>query len=209
MGPNRHSAPGRGSAIARRARAAALGAAAACASAIVSGADGPPASGAARPGAVASASETAPADGVTLAVLDAEARFGRGGSALPAEARVIVERLAGRLAALERVLSVRVIGHADNVGEAADNLALSRRRAESVAVAFRERWPGVHTLAVGAGEAHPVASNDTEAGRARNRRVEIQVIGLGRPDDFDPASASIDASAPGTDARSSIPPDAD
>ena len=119
-----------------------------------------------------------------LAVLDATARFGRGGAALPAESRAAVERLARRLAALERVLSVRVIGHADNVGTEEDNRVLSERRARHVAELFRERWPAVHALAVGAGESAPVADNATAAGRAANRRVEIQVIGIGRPEAY-------------------------
>ena len=119
-----------------------------------------------------------------LAVLDATARFGRGGAALPAESRAAVARLARRLAALERVLSVRVIGHADNVGTEEDNRVLSERRARHVAELFRERWPAVHALAVGAGESAPVADNATAAGRAANRRVEIQVIGIGRPEAY-------------------------
>ena len=119
-----------------------------------------------------------------LAVLDATARFGRGGAALPAESRVAVERLARRLAALERVLSVRVIGHADNVGSEEDNRVLSERRARHVAELLRERWPAAHALAVGAGESAPVADNATAAGRAANRRVEIQVIGIGRPEAY-------------------------
>ena len=171
---------------ARLARAAVLLLVAACPGALAADAPsgGPPApAGAARSDAEA-----------VLAVLDAEALFGRGGSALAAEARVVVDRLADRLDALERVLSVRVIGHADNVGDAADNLALSTRRAESIAAAFRARWPGVHTLALGAGETEPVADNATEAGRARNRRAEIQVIGIGRPEALE--AFALDAAAP-------------
>ena len=196
------AAPGRSTPFRPARRATLAGAAVALACAVASasaGADDAPSGDArdAAPGFAgalpeAAAPERAPAlappDAVAgsepdpqavLTVLDASAQFGRGGAALAAEARVVVERLAERLAALERVLSVRVIGHADSVGEEADNLALSERRARSVANAFRERWPDVHTLAVGAGESAPIADNATESGRALNRRVEIQVIGIG------------------------------
>ena len=151
--------------------------------------------GAAREAPAAAAGADASGEGgpdAILAVLDATARFGRGGAALPTESRVAVERLARRLAALERVLSVRVIGHADNVGTEEDNRVLSERRALHVADLFRERWPAVHALAVGAGESTPIADNATAAGRAENRRVEIQVIGIGRPEAY-AADAPADA----------------
>ena len=61
------------------------------------------------------------------------------------------------------------------------NLKLSLRRAEAV----RDYLAGLGVKAKkmkvsGAGEANPVASNSTNAGRAKNRRVEIEVIGLGK-----------------------------
>ncbi len=67
-----------------------------------------------------------------------------------------------------------VEGHTDSVGTDDYNLALSQRRAQSVADALSTR--GVATDRVqtkGLGKAYPVASNDTQAGRQQNRRVEI------------------------------------
>ncbi|MDJ0858724.1 MAG: OmpA family protein [Dinoroseobacter sp.] len=71
---------------------------------------------------------------------------------------------------------VRVIGHTDNTGAASYNLALSKKRAASVAGVLSQS--GVDTgrvLAIGAGEESPVASNLDEFGRAQNRRVEIVI----------------------------------
>jgi len=66
---------------------------------------------------------------------------------------------------------VIVVGHTDNVGTAEFNLELSKQRAEAVAALARKM--GVTAATRGLGEAEPVASNDTEAGRAQNRRVDL------------------------------------
>jgi outer membrane protein OmpA-like peptidoglycan-associated protein len=72
---------------------------------------------------------------------------------------------------------VEVAGHTDNVGTDSYNQALSERRANAVAAYLGSR--GVmqqRMITVGAGESRPIASNDTESGRAQNRRVEITLV---------------------------------
>ena len=70
--------------------------------------------------------------------------------------------------------TVQVIGHTDNVGAAAMNQDLSQRRAISVASVLRANGvPAARIVAFGRGEDQPIASNQTEAGKAQNRRVEI------------------------------------
>jgi len=72
---------------------------------------------------------------------------------------------------------VEVAGHTDSVGSDAYNHDLSVRRATSVANYLSGR--GVmqqRLITVGAGESRPVATNDTDAGRAQNRRVEITLV---------------------------------
>jgi outer membrane protein OmpA-like peptidoglycan-associated protein len=72
---------------------------------------------------------------------------------------------------------VEVAGHTDSVGSDAYNHDLSVRRANSVANYLTGR--GVmqqRLITVGAGESRPVSSNDTDAGRAQNRRVEITLV---------------------------------
>lgn len=74
---------------------------------------------------------------------------------------------------------VEVAGHTDSSGSESYNQALSQRRANSVAAYLQSR--GViadRLIAIGAGELHPIASNDTEDGRARNRRVELTIVPL-------------------------------
>ena len=73
---------------------------------------------------------------------------------------------------------VIAIGHADSVGSDAYNQRLSVRRAESVKAYLVSK--GVEANRVyteGKGEKQPVADNKTKEGRAKNRRVEIEVIG--------------------------------
>ena len=72
---------------------------------------------------------------------------------------------------------IEVAGHTDNVGTDAYNQTLSQQRANSVATYLAGK--GVmqqRMIVVGAGETHPIASNDTDAGRAQNRRVEITIV---------------------------------
>jgi outer membrane protein OmpA-like peptidoglycan-associated protein len=74
---------------------------------------------------------------------------------------------------------VEVTGHTDSVGSDQANQLLSERRASTVANyligqgLMRERFE-----IVGMGERYPIASNDTEQGRALNRRVEIRIVPL-------------------------------
>ncbi|WP_225072957.1 OmpA family protein [Desulfuromonas sp. CSMB_57] len=73
---------------------------------------------------------------------------------------------------------VLIAGHTDAQGAAADNLALSQRRAESVRRYLMETFnlDGTRLVARGYGESRPIADNGTSAGRRRNRRVELSVL---------------------------------
>jgi len=71
---------------------------------------------------------------------------------------------------------VHVVGHTDSVGSASYNLQLSERRADTVAGAFQQRGIAPERLRTeGRGMNEPRASNETEAGRQLNRRVEIVI----------------------------------
>jgi len=70
------------------------------------------------------------------------------------------------------IKSVDVVGHTDSTGPEAYNQGLSERRASAVK-AYLEGKGVSNVNASGAGESSPVADNSTRAGRAQNRRVEI------------------------------------
>jgi OOP family OmpA-OmpF porin len=68
---------------------------------------------------------------------------------------------------------IQISGHTDNVGNPQRNRALSQSRAEAVRAYLVEHGiDGSRVEAIGYGDTRPVASNDTEAGRQQNRRIE-------------------------------------
>ena len=72
-------------------------------------------------------------------------------------------------------ISVKVEGHTDNIGSKEYNQSLSERRAEAVANYLKDK--GVNSIQIsteGFNFSKPVASNDTEEGRAQNRRTELR-----------------------------------
>jgi outer membrane protein OmpA-like peptidoglycan-associated protein len=75
-------------------------------------------------------------------------------------------------------MRVEIAGHTDNIGTAAYNLALSKRRAEAVKDFLTKKGIDARRItAVGFGKSRPLASNDDEEeGRELNRRVEFKVI---------------------------------
>ena len=68
---------------------------------------------------------------------------------------------------------IRISGHTDNVGNARRNQRLSEDRAKAVRQYLVTKGIAAERIeAVGHGDAQPLASNDTEEGRAQNRRIE-------------------------------------
>jgi len=72
---------------------------------------------------------------------------------------------------------VLVVGHTDSTGDAAYNQGLSERRADSARTyLLGAGLEAGRVTAMGRGEEEPVATNDTEAGRQENRRVEVAIF---------------------------------
>jgi outer membrane protein OmpA-like peptidoglycan-associated protein len=73
-------------------------------------------------------------------------------------------------------MKLEIVGHTDNEGSAEYNMDLSERRAEAVVGALVEDYDIAEDRldSSGAGMSEPVESNDTEEGRAKNRRVELR-----------------------------------
>lgn len=74
------------------------------------------------------------------------------------------------------VISIKVIGFTDSVGSDAYNQGLSERRASSVAEYLLSQGVAPNKItSEGKGESQPVADNETDEGRAKNRRVELHI----------------------------------
>jgi outer membrane protein OmpA-like peptidoglycan-associated protein len=72
---------------------------------------------------------------------------------------------------------IEVAGHTDSTGSDQYNQQLSQRRASSVAGYLSSHGVvGQRLITGGAGESHPIASNDSESGRSQNRRVEMTIV---------------------------------
>ena len=90
------------------------------------------------------------------------------------ESQATLEEIA-KLLKSESSLALHVVGHTDNVGSLAFNLELSKRRAEAVVAVLTKKFAinPDRLTANGVASLAPVATNSTEAGRAKNRRVEL------------------------------------
>ncbi len=72
--------------------------------------------------------------------------------------------------------NLTITGHADNTGDAQHNLGLSRKRAQTMQDFFEAfGLPRTRCQLAYQGDTQPLASNDTDAGRAKNRRVEVAI----------------------------------
>lgn len=110
-------------------------------------------------------------------------QFAFDSSELTATSKAMLDDAVTRLAPYKELIRnetthVTITGHTDSTGPAEYNQGLSERRANAVAD-YMANSLGVDRARMqvsGEGEANPVASNDTREGRAKNRRVEVDVI---------------------------------
>ena len=112
---------------------------------------------------------------ITIA-LDSSVLFDTGKAELKPEARDELHEAAVRVKKFAGA-AVLVSGHTDNVGSDASNQALSQRRAAAVKDYFvgKEGIAAESLVTRGFGSTQPVADNGAEAGRARNRRVDVVI----------------------------------
>ncbi len=97
---------------------------------------------------------------------------------LKPDGKAKLDTLAARLGD-SKVEVVVAVGHADATGPAAYNQRLSERRARAVIDYLEQKGlPREKIFSEGRGETQPVASNATKAGRAKNRRVEVEVVAI-------------------------------
>ncbi|MFJ8730663.1 OmpA family protein [Streptomyces bauhiniae] len=110
---------------------------------------------------------------VTFA-LQAEVLFGKDSARLGPAARARITAIAEEIEK-QKATRVRVFGFTDNLGSSAHGDVLSKRRANAVQAVLDQdlNAPDVTFEVRGYGEQYPIADNSTEAGRKKNRRVEV------------------------------------
>jgi outer membrane protein OmpA-like peptidoglycan-associated protein len=87
---------------------------------------------------------------------------------------------------------IRITGHTDAVGNADFNQRLSEERAATVAEYLSARGVAPQRLVVrGAGASEPVDDNRTAFGRERNRRIDLELMSVGRADTADQPGPSV------------------
>ncbi|HEU4375364.1 MAG TPA: OmpA family protein [Telluria sp.] len=111
----------------------------------------------------------------------AESLFDFDKSVVKPDGKAALDALVGNLQGMNTEAIVTV-GHTDSIGTDAYNQKLSLRRAEAVKAYLVSKGVEASRIYVeGKGESQPVASNKTAAGRAKNRRVTVEVVGSRTP----------------------------
>ncbi|MBT3222279.1 MAG: OmpA family protein, partial [Proteobacteria bacterium] len=110
-------------------------------------------------------------------VIHEEIYFASDQAVVGSDSADILDEVANNLLAHRAILVMEIQGHTDSLGDVAYNQALSEMRAEAVKVALVARGVGLERLvARGYGPVRPLASNDNDEGRQRNRRVQFDIV---------------------------------
>ena len=137
-----------------------------------------PAPRAAAPAPAPAAARAAPPPAAaTKVTYAADTFFDFNKSVLKADGKAKLDDLAGKVKAINLEVIIAV-GHTDSVGSDAYNQKLSVKRADAVkAYLITKGIEKNRVYTEGKGEKQPVADNKTDAGRSKNRRVELEVVG--------------------------------
>jgi outer membrane protein OmpA-like peptidoglycan-associated protein len=102
--------------------------------------------------------------------------FDTGKATIQSRSHSLLDEIASTIQANPNIKKIRIEGHTDAQGNDLANLKLSQARAESVRSYLISKGVAAGRLdARGFGESYPITSNDTEAGRSQNRRVEFMI----------------------------------
>jgi outer membrane protein OmpA-like peptidoglycan-associated protein len=101
-------------------------------------------------------------------------------SRIAVDSHDVLDELAAAIVKHPEIVKLRVEGHTDNAGDAPHNLRLSKKRAAAVVKYLASKGVAANRLvAAGFGQTKPIAKNDTEDGRAQNRRVAFTILDRG------------------------------
>ena len=110
-------------------------------------------------------------------VLNADTFFDFDKATLKPAGRQVLDQVAAQASSLN-LETLIAVGHTDSIGTEQYNMGLSQRRANTVKNYLVSKGiPADRIYAEGKGESNPIASNATREGRAKNRRVEIEIVG--------------------------------
>lgn len=146
--------------------------------------------------------------GLVVSIVSDDVLFEPGSASLRADAPAVLDAVAGGLSALPNMVAVE--GHTDSVPIATatypSNWELSTDRASTVLRYLVDRWglPPSRLVAGGYADQRPVGPNETAAGRALNRRVDIAVLATAAPAGA-PTAAPTAAPAPSLGAPTAAP----
>ncbi|ANY15600.1 outer membrane protein OmpA [Bordetella pseudohinzii] len=121
-----------------------------------------------------------PAPMAAKVVFNADTFFDFDKSVLKPEGRQLLDQVAQQAGTID-LETIIAVGHTDSIGTEAYNQKLSERRAASVKAYLVSKGIDPNRIYTeGKGELQPVATNKTAEGRARNRRVEVEIVGSRR-----------------------------
>ncbi|OZI39423.1 hypothetical protein CEG14_07860 [Bordetella genomosp. 1] len=121
-----------------------------------------------------------PAPMAAKVVFNADTFFDFDKSVLKPEGRQLLDQVAQQAGTID-LETIIAVGHTDSIGTEAYNQKLSERRAASVKAYLVSKGIDPNRVYTeGKGELQPIATNKTAEGRARNRRVEIEIVGSRR-----------------------------
>jgi outer membrane protein OmpA-like peptidoglycan-associated protein/uncharacterized protein YidB (DUF937 family) len=100
--------------------------------------------------------------------------FSTGSAQIPDYSTAFLNTAAGVIKTAPAAMVIEIGGNTDNTGDSAANLVLSQQRADAVRnYLIQQGVADTQLTAKGYGDTHPIASNDTDEGRFRNRRIEF------------------------------------
>jgi OOP family OmpA-OmpF porin len=109
--------------------------------------------------------------------IKAEALFDFDKAIVKPEGKKLLDQVVAQSAAI-RLETIIAVGHTDSIGTVDYNIKLSQRRAAAVKAYLVSKGIDPNRITTeGKGKSNPVADNKTAAGRAKNRRVDVEIIG--------------------------------